>query len=442
MALDKDFAQINWAYTWENIRYGDLGPALSSALETAEEGDDADGDTYITALGIAADVYAELGDLDKALEFSEKCFQKYQENYSELPDSEEELSVMSTAYFSLGSVYIKLFRMKEAYAIFYELYHSAFEYFSANPTVFSALKILTIACECICELTLKQEAPSMAWPFVVQYDECVTRVLTVTPDDIHSKFKKVLSGMYMGDYYFQTGQPATAIEHYSKAKEDATDLNNAFDDYAYVHTIYGSAYQKLGITYAQMEEHSKALDHFAMTRNVLTGIMKKLPGNFVFQFHLACCDQWMAISHYKQKEFKSALNFLEQSYWSAEALLNRKPDFYDLHRLQSVTFQYRGFIYVAQGKLHDAKIEYVAMYDRLKELVGQCPDSFIYKENLAHACCRFWLFLFKEMNDLRAKEYLVESCTLYKELMEEYPEIAELQTKAEMANSFLQAYEE
>lgn len=429
MAIDIDIAGINQAYAWSNIRGSNLPEALSYALMTINEADK-DSDEYRFALGIAASIYEGLGDFENALQFNRMFFKMSLEKVEKEPENPDYWLLLLSACMGVGSVLLKLSMVPEALAHFVYMDQMASKFLGILPDDKNGLKAKAFACEKLASLFLDHETPSKAYPYCIEYEESLLKLLALDPSDIDMRNKVNISVMLFGDYYMKTGQDELALKYYLKAEREARHLSLQYEIYADIRSTYATINERIGSLYIIMGQYDNALIHLKTNEEIVDSLVRKSPDNITLLYNHVTALQCIGNALHSKGDFLEALSYFDKCSDAVARLLQFAPEFEQAKKMVAVIYQYRAMIYDDTGMLDNAKENYLAMYGYLKQLFSlHCEDPQL-KAFLAHACCLVSFFWENELRDIEAIMYLEEGLQLYVELALRYPTTPEYEEKA------------
>lgn len=177
MGMDPDIAEMHIAYAWNMIRTGNLREALRRIREVNDVGADDPDNAPAEALAIGGSIYEGLGDTENALASYELHLQLVMKKLEKDPDNVAHLFSLCLSYLGLGKIYTWLSRIEDAFTCFNLMHALITRYLSILPDDIAALKMKAIACQSLCDLYLKQDVPSGAFPYCTAFKETSVTLL-------------------------------------------------------------------------------------------------------------------------------------------------------------------------------------------------------------------------------------------------------------------------
>jgi tetratricopeptide (TPR) repeat protein len=444
MEDDNTLHELYRALSWRQIKGGDLEEALKYALLTIEEREDNPDDEYIFALGNAGGIYEGLGDFEKALYYNELCLQKTLENHERDSQDPDNIIFIAIACMTLGRLYQKLSRMEDAFYLYQLMYAISTNYLIYDPEYLAVIKLKMIACQSIADFYLRQETPSNAYPFCMEYKSMLLEIKELNPDDIDVINKINFSNILLGDYYDKSDDADEALKFYLEAERGAAAVSSRYlskeelANYADLRATHALAHEKLSTIYFALKNYGLTIEHNSKNQEILEKLVEEYGDNIVFRHNLSVSLQQRGIILYQRGDFLNALDYFEKCFAMATDLVHLSPDSSDFKRILAIIYQYRAIIHTDTGELDKAETNYKAMYNYLKDLTKIYPGDPLMKDNLAYACTRYAYFIKEERSGKKFKRYLEEAHGLYEKLATELPGLEEYREKADMAAALLQ----
>ncbi len=240
----------------------------------------------------------------------------------------------------------------------------------------------------------------------------------------NTNFKNVLAISYskLGETHFALGNLDQALTFFEQNRQLAKELHESYPQNEEFKLNYCWANQFLGMIYSDLGELSHALEFFNIMSSLFEELYMDNPQNVTFKEGLAIAYEKLGETHSYLGNLDKALSFFELDTKLSKELCSSYPQNVTFKEGLAISFEKLGNTHNALGNLDQALTYFEQNHKLEKELYADYPQNVSFKNGLAVSYFKLGEFNKINLKDQnKAKAYLQQAETLWKELVRDAP---------------------
>ena len=242
---------------------------------------------------------------------------------------------------------------------------------------------------------------------------------------------------YTGNIYFNTGDPAKALEAYTLFSKSHKKLVKENPNHSFYKEKLAISYSKLGESHSALGNMEKAFKYIEYATILFEKLYQTYPNNVEFKDGLAITYEKLGSVHSTRGDLDKAFNYYEKYNNLEKQLFKEYPNNVQFKNGLAISYEKLGSIQSDLGNL-DTAIKYFEKYNNLeKQLFEEYPNKIEFKNNLAISY-QFLGGTHIALENLdKAIIYLEQFNHLEKQLFKEYPNNVEFKNWLAISYQFL-----
>jgi len=296
--IEEDLFEKNSIYIKQGDLYetaGELIPALQSyekALEQVEK----NSYQHVRILQRIGDRHSDLGRLNAALEFFEKCSKVAQGLLDKDSNDANAKNGLAISYEKLGETHTSLGNLNKALEFFELRSELGKQLYEAYPSNVSFKNGLAISYSKIGETHTSLGNLNKALEFFEQYNELEKQLYEAYPSNVSFKNGLAIAYSKLGDTHTSLGNLNKALEFFELDTDLTKQLYEAYPSNVSFKNGLAISYSKLGETHTSLGNLNKALEFFEQYNELEKQLYEAYPSNVSFK-------NGLAIAYYKLGQF-------------------------------------------------------------------------------------------------------------------------------------------
>ena len=243
---------------------------------------------------------------------------------------------------------------------------------------------------------------------------------------------------YTGNIYFNTGDPAKALEAYTLFSKSHKKLVKENPNHSFYKEKLAISYSKLGESHSALGNMEKAFKYIEYATILFEKLYQTYPNNVEFKDGLAITYEKLGSVHSTRGDLDKAFNYYEKYNNLEKQLFKEYPNNVRFKNLLAISYQFLGYTHSDLGNL-DKTLDYFEQFNHLeKQLFEEYPNNIEIKNWLAISYSLLARFHRDQKKDYKkAKEYFNQCYLIWKELSQTYPSYIEFKDNYTLASDAL-----